>query len=355
LVIDGSAMARSAAAMAQGYARFDKNLQVAGVLFNRVSGDGHYRLLKEAVEAGTDLAVVGYLRPDPALAIPDRHLGLVTAVEHGATDLYEKLGRSAAETVDLDRMEALARSAPELVRREGLGALTPHASRLTVKVGVAYDAAFCFYYPDNLEMLEAEGAELIRFSPLRDQALPEVDLLYLGGGYPEVHAEMLARNTAVRTAIRGFAARDGTIYAECGGLMYLAQAIRDFEGRAHEMVGLFPVEAVMRRPGLTLGYREIELTQSCPLGPAGTKARGHEFHYSALVSPGGAPLTLPGTGLRYACAVKDARGGSRPPDGLITGNTIALYTHLHFGSQPALARALLDCARRHIREATAKR
>jgi cobyrinic acid a,c-diamide synthase len=218
-------------------------------------------------------------------------------------------------------------------------------------VGVAYDAAFCFYYPENLELLEAAGAELIRFSPIRDQALPDVDLVYLGGGYPELHGEALARNAAMRTAMRQFAARGGPVYAECGGLMYLTRAIQDFAGGSHEMVGLFPVEAIMRKPGLTLGYRELEVTEACLLGPVGTKVRGHEFHYSCLATPSGDSIDGLRADLHYACAVKDARGGSRSPDGLIVGNTVALYAHLHFSSQPALAAALVECARRYAHSA----
>ncbi|MBI3604025.1 MAG: cobyrinate a,c-diamide synthase [Nitrospirae bacterium] len=345
LVIDGSGMARSAAAMVSGYARFDPQLRVAGVLFNRVRSEGHYRLLKEAVEAETGLTVVGYFKPDSTLTIGDRHLGLVTAIEQGSTEFYEKLGRAATETVDLDKVEALACSASEDVRGEVLGmrggnATTPHASRFTphevVRIGIAYDAAFCFYYPDNLELLETEGAELIRFSPLKDAALPDVDALYLGGGYPELHGERLANNEAMRIAIRQFAEKGGTIYAECGGLMYLTQAVRDFDGRAHDMVGLFPAEAVMRKPGLTLGYREVEIAKSCALGSPGVKVRGHEFHYSELVPKG--PL-------EYACSVTDACGAVRPPDGLMTGHCVALYAHLHFRSQPSLAGTLVASAR----------
>ncbi len=336
LVVDGSAMARSAAAMVLGYARFDPALRVVGVLFNRVGGESHYRLLKEAVAAETNLTVVGYLKPDPALVIGDRHLGLRMAIEQGPSDLYEKLGKAAAETVDLDLVETVARSAGEFPAASGL--LTPHASRRAEKpvlIAVAYDPAFCFYYPENLELLEAEGGEIVRFSPLRDQALPEVDLLYLGGGYPELHGETLAGNVGMRTAIRSFAEQGGPVYAECGGTMYLTRAIRDFEGRSHEMVGLFPAEAVMRKPGLTLGYREIEITSPCVLGLPGTKARGHEFHYSSLVPSGT---------IEYACAVADAKGQARCPDGLVRGNTVALYAHLHFGSQPGLARALVSSA-----------
>ena len=176
----------------------------------------------------------------------------------------------------------------------------------------------------------------MKFSPMNDQVLPDVDMLYLGGGYPELHGKKLAGNVTMRTAIRQFAERGGTIYAECGGMMYLTQAIRDFAGTSHEMVGLFPAEAVMRKPGLTLGYRTVELSQGCLLGASGALARGHEFQYSTLVPKGR---------LDYACALHDARGESKGSDGLVVGNTLALYTHVHFSSQPQIASALVASAR----------
>lgn len=334
LVIDGSAMARSAAAMASGYAKFDPALQVRAVLFNRVGSEGHYRLLREAVEAKTDLAVVGYLRPDASVTIQDRHLGLRTAIEQGQSDLYDRLARSAAETVDLDLVEALARSAGDVV---GDVTAPARAGRQSpVRIGCAYDAAFCFYYQDNLDLLEAAGAEIVKFSPLRDMELPAVDLLYFGGGYPELYGEALAANTTMRTAVRTFAERGGALYAECGGLMYLTEAIRDCDGLRHEMAGIFPAEAVMRKAGLTLGYRTVEVTQPCLLGPPGTSLRGHEFHYSTLE-----PKGL----LHYACSLSDAEGQSIGQDGLRAGNTLALYSHLHFGSHPEVASDLLTAVR----------
>ncbi len=346
LVLDGSAMARSAAAMVSGYATFDPELRVAGVLFNRVGSEGHYRLLKEAVEAETEVVAVGYLRPDPTVTIPDRHLGLVTAIEAGSTERYDRLARTAAETIDLDLIEALARGAgdldplpgPSLSKRGGVGG--------KVRIGVAYDPAFCFYYPENLELLEAAGGEVVRFSPLHEEVLPDVDLLYLGGGYPELYGETLAGNLAMRHAIRAFAERGGTVYAECGGMMYLTQAIRDFEGRSHDMVGLFAAEAAMNKPGLTLGYRTVQVTHPCLLGNPGVTARGHEFHYSAL---------LPRGPLRYACALRDGQGVLKGEDGLMMGNVLALYTHLHFASQPQIATALVDSARRGSGRASASR
>ncbi|MBH0182002.1 MAG: cobyrinate a,c-diamide synthase [Nitrospira sp.] len=336
LVIDGSAMARSAAAMVSGYAQFDPAVRVAGVIFNRVGSEGHYRLFKEAVEAETDVVVVGYLKPDPAVGIPDRHLGLVTAMEGGTDELYVRLGKAAAETIDLGRVETLARSCNALTPASP-GPVMKRDGR-TIRIGVAQDQAFCFYYPENLELLEAEGAELIPFSPLRDQSLPDdVAMVYLGGGYPELHGAMLAGNVPMRTAIRKFSASGGTIYAECGGMMYLTQAIRDFSGAAHEMVGLFQAEAVMRTPGLTLGYRMVEITRSCILGSCGVTARGHEFHYSTVVPKG--PLA-------YACALTDALGNGTGVDGLSIDNVVALYTHLHFASQPRVSASLVESARR---------
>jgi len=334
LVVDGSAMVRSAAAMVEGYAHFDPALRVAGVLFNRVGGEGHYRLLKAAVEQETDVVPVGYLRSDVAMAIPDRHLGLVTAMEQDDSQLYRRLAKAALETVDLDRIEALAHSAGMLRERVSQPVMKDYGR--TVRIGVAHDRAFCFYYPDNLEVLEAAGAEVVKFSPLRDHVLPDVEMLYLGGGYPELHGEALAKNATMRAAVKQFAERGGVIYAECGGLMYLTESILDFEGRSHEMTGIFPAEAVMRKQSLTLGYRTVECTRRCILGEVGVTTRGHEFHYSTLIAKG--PL-------QYACALSDAGGSIQEQDGLTRYNVLALYTHLHFAGQPQIGTALVDAAR----------
>jgi cobyrinic acid a,c-diamide synthase len=337
LVIDASAMARSVAAMVTGYAEFDGAVHVAGVLFNRVGSEGHYRLLKEAVEAETAIEVVGYLQSDPTLTMQDRHLGLVTAMEQESSALYDRLADAAIETVDLNRVEAMARSAGALPWVHGVLS-SAHRNR-GLRVGLAYDSAFCFYYEDNLELLEAEGVEFVRFSPLTDRTLPKVDLLYLGGGYPELYAARLSANVAMRQAVRSFAEAGGVVYAECGGMMFLTQSIRDFEGHAHDMVGLFPAEAVMSRATMNLGYRELQLSADCVLGTAGTRLRGHEFHYSTLEPRG--PL-------RYAAVLRDAQGQDKGRDGLIFRNTLASYTHLHFANEPAAAASLVAAAQLRV-------
>ena len=339
LVIDGSAMARSAAAMVYGYAKFDPDLRLAGVIFNRVKSDGHYQLLKEAVEKETEVKVVGYLRPNSELSIPDRHLGLRTALEQGSTDLYVKLGQAASETIDLDAVGQIAQSSEALLGDVvAFPSKAPKHSGKTIKIGIAYDAAFCFYYPDNLELLQKEGAELILFSPMSNPSLPDVDLLYLGGGYPELYAEALERNAEMRKTIYEFAMKGGPIYAECGGLMYLTKSLRDFEGRVYEMTGVFPTETVMDRASMTLGYREVTITQSCLLGEVGTTVRGHEFHYSSMG---------PRNNVTHVVNLTDAQDRDRGQDGLNHANVVALYTHLHFTSQPAIAQSLVQFAREY--------
>ncbi len=336
LVIDGSGMARSAAAMVHGYATFDPALQVKAVLFNRIKNDGHYQLLKEAVEQDTDVKVVGYLRPDSEITIPDRHLGLQTAIEGKNDDLYKKLGQSVLETVELDLIEQIAQSCSHFTD-EDLNKEN-HAlqrRRPSVKIGVAYDPAFCFYYRDNLDLLEAEGAELMRFSPINDTALPDVDLLYFGGGYPEVYAQQLEKNLAMRSAVHEFAVAGGAIYAECGGLMYLGKRLCDFDGTVYDMVGVIPIETSMTGKRMTLGYRELTVTCSGLLGEQGITVRGHEFHYSQMHTLGD---------LEYVGRIADSQGRDRGGDGIMVGNVMAFYTHLHFSSNPQVPVALIQAA-----------
>ena len=297
--------------------------------------------MKDAVEGSSTVTVVGYLKQDAELIIEDRHLGLRVAFEGHKTDLYDKLGKAALETVDLDKIEELATQYGDYVY-ENMKSNVPdgQASRSTqsIKIGMAYDSAFYFYYQENINALRDQGAELVFFSTLADSEVPAVDLLYLGGGYPELHAKDLSDNVSMCRSIKEFAMRGGAIYAECGGLMYLMDSIQDFEGKHFSMVGVFPFIAKMSRSHMMIGYRHLEVVEPCMLGPRGLKAKGHEFHYSTLV-----PLDQGKQG-HYVCRMTDATCSREGVDGLVYKNTLALYSHIHFGSQPLLAKNLVDSA-----------
>ncbi len=334
LVIDVQAQARSAAAVVRGFEEFDPALTLGAVIANRVGSDGHARAIRDAVAARCRARVVGTLPYDPMVTLIERHLGLVTAGEGGLTD--DRRGRLAdliERGVDLDALLELA--VPPPASAHDMGPTIPTASR--ARIGVAHDAAFCFYYRDNLALLRAAGAELVYWSPLTDRILPDVDGLYLGGGYPEIHASALGANRAMRDAVRLFAAEGGAIYAECGGLMYLADAIEGVDGATHAMVGLLPATVRMRPRRLSLGYTEVTLQAASPLGPAGTVARGHEFHLSTL-DP------VPASVSRVYQLRR--RQGEERAEGYQIGNALLSYVHLHFASNPGLATSFVGaCAR----------
>ena len=345
LVVDASAVARSAAAIVLGFERFDPALTVAGVIFNRTGGATHRRWLGEALaSSGATARGLGALPFDGQVALPERHLGLVTAAEGGYSPaLRRRLVELIEEHLDLDALIAMGRSQ---IERDGAppvtGAGRVPGARATrgepATIAVARDRAFQFYYPDNLEALERAGARLVFWSPIADRALPEADGLYLGGGYPELHGQELAENKPMREAVHAFAASGRPVLAECGGLMYLAESLTDLDGRRWPMAGVLPADVVMERGRLVLGYREVTLGAAGPLGPAGTRARGHEFHCSRL---GEVPASLP-----RLFAATDGSGGTPRPEGFVVGGASMSYVHLHFGSNPALADNLVAACRR---------
>jgi cobyrinic acid a,c-diamide synthase len=342
LVVDAGAQARSAAAVVLGFERFDPSLSLAAVIANRVGGQAHAEWIREAVAARCRATVVGAIPHDGEVALAERHLGLVTAGEGGLTAARRaRLAELMERSVDLGRLLRLAApfAAPTLPASP---ALESHPPR--VRIGVARDAAFCFYYRDNLAMLGAAGAELVDWSPLADARLPAVDGLYIGGGYPELHGAALGSNTTMLAAVRAFAAAGRPIYAECGGLMYLAHALEDLDGATHGMVGLLPATVRMRPRRLSLGYTEVTLQDDSPLGAAGTSARGHEFHASSL-DP--VPASIP-----RVYRLRRRRGEERR-EGYRVGNALLSYVHLHFASNPALARNFVAaCAGERVAPAT---
>lgn len=334
LVVDASGMARSIAALVHGFADFDRELAFAGIVCNRVGSPGHLGLLREAL--GTP-PILGGLPKDDTLAFAERHLGLRTADEHALPErVLAAWGERVAEWVDVEALVSAARSAPALERATQS---TPAARSPRCRIGVAFDEAFHFYYEDNLRRLELLGAELVRFSPLADAALPDVGGLYLGGGYPELYAERLSGNRSLLAAIAAFADSGRPIYAECGGLMALCSAIRTRDGRSHLMAGVIPGEAVMHDRLRALGYVDVETQSSSLLGPAGVRFRGHEFRYSELV---GVPDAF-----ERAYAVRKRRGGDTRREGYLRGSVLASYVHAHWASSPSVAEAFVSaCAER---------
>ncbi len=324
LVVDAGAIARSAGAVVLGFERFDPGLDLAAVIFNRVAGATHFRWLRESLEGACRAIPLGFLPARAALAMPERHLGLVTAAEGILTsDLLDALARAVEESVDLDRLLGLARSRVEPFPPR----LEPRSPQ--ARIGVARDEAFQFYYPANLDLLREAGAELVFWSPLRDPDLPDVDGLYLGGGYPEVHARQLAANPTMLKAVKAFADAGGSIYAECGGLMYLAEALEDEGGELHRMVGVLPTTVRMRPKRLTLGYVEVEVIRQTPLAPSGTIVRGHQFHASRIE-----PVSA---SVPRAYAVRLPGGETPEAEGYLIGNALVSYVHLFFESNPRVA------------------
>jgi cobyrinic acid a,c-diamide synthase len=325
LVLDASAQSRSAAAVVRGFERFDPSVTVTGVVANRVGGETHARWIGDAVGGSCAAEFLGAMPHDRELTLPERHLGLVTAAEGMLTAERRTRLRDAVErAIDVGRVLELA--APlALSAAPARESVPPRAT-----IAVARDVAFQFYYQENLELLEAAGARLIFWSPLVDREPPAADGLYFGGGYPELHARALADNASCRKAVRTFVESGRPVYAECGGLMYLAETLEDAEGCEHAMVGVLPSRVRMRPPRMTLGYADVRLTADTPLGAAGSVARGHRFHFS----------TLDPVPDRIARVYE---GG----DGYLIGRTLLSYVHVHFASNPGLVRSFVDaCAER---------
>jgi cobyrinic acid a,c-diamide synthase len=317
LVVDAARAGRSVAALAAGFAGFDPRTPVAGVILNQVASDRHERLLRDAL-AGTGLPVFGVIRRTEGIVTPSRHLGLIPAAERAAPagQAVDRMGALIAASCDLDALLALAARAPARPGPawEPLGE-PDHSGPV---VAVAGGAAFTFGYTEQAELLQAAGARVAPFDPLRDEDLPEGTAgLILGGGFPEMHATGLSANGRLRERVAALAARGAPVAAECAGLLYLARTLDD-----RPMCGVLDVRAAMT-PKLTLGYREAVAVTDSVLARAGDVVRGHEFHRTAAV---------PAAGDQPAW-----RLGSRSFEGHVAGSVIASYLHTHWAGHPAAA------------------
>jgi cobyrinic acid a,c-diamide synthase len=325
LVIDTVGMTRGIAPLALGYLNFDRQIRIAGVILNKVGGPRHEAKLRAALEHYTDLPVLGSIARDRALEIPERHLGLVPTNEAGEAEAtIERLCRAATDNIDLDRIFGIARTA-EGPRVTPAPAPAIAAQASDIRIGIARDAAFGFYYPDDLEALERAGAELVPVDCLEDDRLPDIDGLLIGGGFPETQMAALEANRPMLDSIRR-AIEDGLpTYAECGGLLYLSRSLT-WRGETREMVGVIPGDAVMHARPQGRGYAVLEETGAgpwpLPQSKTGVPARfpAHEFHYASLEN-------LP-RGVNYAWRVARGHGLDGQHDGIVLGNLLAGFCHL---------------------------
>lgn len=340
-VVDARSITRSAAALVKGYMDFDPLVNIKGIILNKVGGERHARKAKEEIERYAGVEVVGVIPRDESMHLAMRHLGLVPMLEgearhDGFVQRLDRIREIVEEGLDIDRILEIAAEAepletPEtdLYMRNGQG--------LGLKIGVALDEAFNFYYRDNLELMELAGAEVVPFSPVHHKELPQVDGIYIGGGYPELYAAELSRNSSMLASIQQAHEKGRPIYAECGGLMYLAREI-DWDGERHDMVGLVP-GSVRKGQIRVVSYVSGKLSSDCLLGPAGSRLLGHEFHHSELVMDENEKV-------EYAIKLDRGTGIEGGLDGVVENNMVASYSHLHAASYRGFpSNFLLTCTR----------
>ncbi len=323
LVIDVKSMGTSAAAIALGFREFDKNINLAGVILNRVGSDSHKKMIVETLDK-INIKCFGAIKRNADFVLPERHLGLVPTAENNFTEVIEKICATVENEIDIDALIKVANSAPTVTLPDYPTTALPN---YRTKIAVAKDAAFNFYYEESLQELEKRGAEIIYFSPLNDEKLPEdIGGLIIGGGFPEMFAEQLQANKKIRFAIRRAAENNLPIYAECGGFMYLMNTITDFAGKNFEMCGVIPANAVMTDKLQMVGYVEAEVLQDCIIGKAGDKIHAHEFHFSTAEISADKNI--------FNC--KRMRTGKEFRAGYAKKNIVASYLHIHFaGCQSA--------------------
>jgi cobyrinic acid a,c-diamide synthase len=339
LVVDCTKATRTIAAVVLGCRQLDPEVSLRGVVLNQIGGRRHETVLRDAVEQACGLPVLGAIPRIPQQLLPERHLGLVPPPEHGK--LPEAIGQVADAAVahlDLPAIRDLARQAPDL---EVDAAETGAAKGPSVRIGVFRDPAFQFYYPENLEALTRAGARLVDISPLADPQVPEVDALYIGGGFPETLAPALARNTPFLESVRRAAHAGMPIYAECGGAVFLGESLR-YEGKQYDLAAVLPVEFAFGAKPQGHGYAVVETVGENPFYSVGETLRGHEFHYTYVQTPTAKDLS-------FAFRVRRGHGFDGVRDGLCHRNVLACYTHVHALGTERWAPSVVAAALRYNR------
>jgi cobyrinic acid a,c-diamide synthase len=335
LIVDATKMTRTAAALVLGCKLLDPDLRFGGVVLNRVAGSRHEQVLRNSIEQAVGVPVIGAVPKLSVENFPQRHLGLLPLYEHpGASQFVKYAAELANKYVNIDLLFRIARLAGDANLEIQDGIKEEISKRyLGVRVGVLRDSAFQFYYPENLEALKNLGADLIELSALENRPLPELDALYIGGGFPETHAEKLAYNTVFKDSIRSHIIQGLPVYAECGGLMYLSRNLM-VDDKVYPMVGIFQVDSILERRPQGHGYIKVLVTDLNPFYPVGTELTGHEFHYSYVTVNSEADLT-------YAFRILRGHGMDGLRDGLCRYNVLGTYLHVHALGAPLWADGLL--------------
>ncbi|MDP3286449.1 MAG: cobyrinate a,c-diamide synthase, partial [Desulfobacterales bacterium] len=341
LCIDCTKSTRTIAAVVLGCIHFDRNVDIKGVILNRVAGARHENILKRSIEYHTGVSVLGSVPKLARQSFPERHMGLIPTPEHKwAADSITAAAEMAVKYIDLDKLAQTAFDAPGLPAAGSAVELsekkdTDPATAFNIKprIGIMRDSAFQFYYQENIDALISEGAELIYMSPLSDKKIPDVDALYIGGGFPETHAKDLSENTFYKEGLKALAEKGLPVYAECGGLMYLGKKLV-LDGETYEMAGILPVVFGFSKKPQAHGYTIVEVERNNPYFEAGTEIYGHEFHYSSVLEWGGEEKDL-------AFRLKRGSGLINNKDGVIFKNILATYTHIHALGTPEWAEAMI--------------
>lgn len=346
LVVDTTRMTRSVAPLVRGFMNFDPDLRVAGVILNKVARARHENMLREAIERYCGIPVLGVIPKGQQFTIPDRHLGLIPAAERDELAVsVGEIGKAALEFFDMEKIMEVAKSAPPLIINEAAGIVCqslPNGE--SPAIGVFRDRAFTFYYPENIEALAAAGAEIVSINSLSDHVLPDIDALYIGGGFPEVFAGDIEANESLRRAIKNKAEAGMPVYAECGGLMYLSRSL-SWKEKKYSMSGCLPFDVIMSDRPQGHGYEVVEVLGDNPFFLRGAVIKAHEFHHSRVEN-------IDEEKISFAFRVARGWGIDGKRDGAVYKNVLACYSHLHasscFGWAEAIIKKALEFRQRKL-------